>query len=643
MAEASWQRKLHGEAEENTKIKVKPDFVAATLPGHLCFWQTLTTDNYVLNIVKGYNIELDTELWHSRELLDLSHQSFHSRENSVLIYQEIRNLESMGVIEQCESTVEQYISPVFLVKKHDNSFRKILNLKSFNRYVKYEHFKMESLKHLTDIVSQGCFMTSVDLRKAYYSVSVHPTSRKYLRFVWNKQLYQYCGLPNGLSSAPRIFTRLMKVIFSTLRDEGCDCVFYIDDSIFVANTYDKCLADTSKAVNMLERAGFCIHAEKSVMNPCHKIRFLGFIVDSLDMKVYLPAEKQDKIKVTVSELLECPNVTIERLAQVIGLLVSCMPAYVFGKLHYRGLELDKINGLKTGNYRTKIELTHYAKEDLSWWLHNVHKSGFPIKPIIYEVEVYTDASLAGYGASTNGVTVGSRWSENELSAYGDNINTLEMLAVKHAIASFSNVLKNRNVCIRTDNTTTVSYINLMGGTHSTQCNSIAHEIWQLAIKHDIMLHASFIPGHLNVDADYASRHFNEDIEISLNQDVFGDICNALELSPLVDLFASRHNYKVEQFVSWKPDPLATYVDAFTINWATFDAIYVFPPFSCWGKVLKWLRIYKGQALVIFPDWRSQFWYPGLIKLCQTTVRLKPGSVTLPSRLASTVWVAGRII
>ena len=34
----------------------------------------------------------------------------------------------------------------------------------------------------------------------------------------------------------------------------------------------------------------------------------------------------------------------------------------------------------------------------------------------------------------------------------------------------------------------------------------------------------------------------------------------------IDLFASYLNYKMKPYVSWGPDPYATYVDAFSIPW-----------------------------------------------------------------------------
>ena len=69
------------------------------------------------------------------------------------------------------------------------------------------------------LIKPGCFMGSVDLSDAYYSVNVTNNDRKYLRFLWRGKLYQYTCLPNGLSSAPRLFTKLLKPVYALLRSQ----------------------------------------------------------------------------------------------------------------------------------------------------------------------------------------------------------------------------------------------------------------------------------------------------------------------------------------------------------------------------------------------------------------------------------------
>jgi hypothetical protein len=57
--------------------------------------------------------------------------------------------------------------------------------------------------------------------------------QKYLRFIWKEFYFQYSCLPNGLTSAPRLFTKLMKPVFATLRQYGYKNAGYIDYSLLI--------------------------------------------------------------------------------------------------------------------------------------------------------------------------------------------------------------------------------------------------------------------------------------------------------------------------------------------------------------------------------------------------------------------------
>ena len=72
--------------------------------------------------------------------------------------------------------------PFFLERKRGNKHSLILNLKEFNKNVIYGHFKMDNLKAALNMMRQNCFMASIDLSDAYYSVPVALTDQKYLLF-----------------------------------------------------------------------------------------------------------------------------------------------------------------------------------------------------------------------------------------------------------------------------------------------------------------------------------------------------------------------------------------------------------------------------------------------------------------------------
>ena len=617
--------------QQQQQSQIKVNFSAGHLRNCSEFWKSLTSDQYVLDAICGYRIEFSSDVM----AIVRSQSSWHSEFDNVTsehISDQVSELLDIGVIEPCENSTVQFISPVFLVDKPDGGFRKILNLKKLNEHVKYEHFKMDSLKSACDLISKDCFMASIDLRKAYYSLPIHRASRPFLRFEWNSQLYQYTSLPNGLSSGPRVFTRVMKTLFAVLRERGCDCVFYLDDSFFVSQSWESCSTQIQIALELLTKAGFFIHYDKSVLTPSTRLRFLGFDLDSKDMKVFLPAEKSQKLHDCAAELLSASSVTIERLAQVIGFIISCFPAFQHGKLYYRGLEIDKINGLRVGGYRSRISLSSYAKEDLRYWLDNAYMSGSPIQAETAFVELFTDASMLGYGVFFKGRKFGGRWSASDLQSYGDNINALELKAAHFALLSLKDDLAGKTVCLRMDNTTAVSYINMMGGTHSLSCNAVARDIWHFALSANIGLVAAHIPGKLNVEADLASRDFsNPDTELTLDPDSFSNLCKSWGFTPDIDMFASYANNKVQCYVSWKADPYASYVDAFTLNWSDFNSMYVFPPFSIMGRILCRLRKFKGKAIVIFPQWKSQYWYAPLVRLLSEIKLLPLNAVQLPQQ------------
>ena len=115
-----------------------------------------------------------------------------------------------GVLKVVNHEEGEYISSIFLRPKPDNTHRMILNLKGLNNFVEYKHFKMEHLNHALLSIKPKCFMGSIDLKDAYYNVPIHENFRIFMRFKWKGHVMEYQCLCFGLSSAPRMFTKLMK-------------------------------------------------------------------------------------------------------------------------------------------------------------------------------------------------------------------------------------------------------------------------------------------------------------------------------------------------------------------------------------------------------------------------------------------------
>ena len=192
--------------------------------------------------------------------------------------------------------------------------------------------------------------------------------------------------------------------------------------------------------------GFVINNEKSALVPSTTINYLGHILDSVKFKVFLPDDKINKIISYCDTLLNKKVCVIREIAKLIGLFTSSLHAINLGALSFRYLDKDKVQALamENGNYDAKIILSEF-----SWWKNNKRiKNGKWIRDPKIDIYIETDASKAGWGANLDGTTTGGRWSVAE-SVF--HINILEIMAIKFALQSLCQNLRNIHICIRSDN------------------------------------------------------------------------------------------------------------------------------------------------------------------------------------------------
>ena len=125
-------------------------------------------------------------------------------------------------------------------------------------------------------------------------------------------------------------------------------------------------------------------------------------------------------------------------------------------------------------------------------------------------------------------------------------------------------------------------------------------LWRIltwCARKKVTLKARHILGRLNMIADKLSR-LGQTIqtEWSLHPEVFKAICNRWR-QPRVDLFATRFNNKLPQFVSPVPDPQAWAVDALSLSRENLDP-YAFPPAAILGKVVEKLQDYPCSRMIL---------------------------------------------
>lgn len=525
--------------------------------------------------------------------------------------QELVLLLQKGAIKKVEPIPGEFLSNVFTIPKKEGSLRLVVNLRPLNQFLVERKFKMEGIGMLKDLLRKDDWLVTVDLKDAYLSVPMAEVHRKFLRFVWEEQHYEFQSLPFGLASAPRVFTKLLKPVMAVLRRQGIRCIVYIDDLLLLSQSRAELHAATRAVLSLLTYLGFIINWEKSVLEPRQCLRFLGFLVDTTRLTLTLPTDKLERIQKECRDALKTQSVTVRQLSRLIGRMTATVQAVLPAPLHYRSLQLLKNRAFaRTQSFETSLVISREAKDELRWWIKEVTRwNGRPVALTNPRMVIETDASLLGWGARCKGQSTGGMWTMEERRAH---INLLELLGGTFAVKALAQNVRDAHIKLRMDNQSAVAYINHMGGTRSQGLSHFTRELWSWCLQRGITLSAEYLPGNQNQGADRESRTVHTSGEWKLDgrmfetlQVYFGDL--------KVDMFATRLNNQIETYISWKPDPFAMAVDAFQVSWREIQGGYAFPPFCLIGRCLQKLKAERATMLLLAPVWPAQHWYPTLLE------------------------------
>ena len=499
-------------------------------------------------------------------------------------------------------------------KKQPGQWRGCLDARPINEELPYEHFKMEGLHTVKSLLRRDDFLTSLDISDAYPHLSVAPSDRQYLRFIWEGVHYQFQAVCFGLAPAPRIFTKLLRPVVQILRAKGIRCAIYLDDLILISRSRELSLIQTQLAVDLLVHLGFLI-SPKSEVEPSKIRDFLGMTIDTHKMELRVPSSKVknflDSVKKTLRAQAES-RLTLRQLAGVIGKISAMTPAVLPARLLSRELLFDKNRALakcsvKKLAWDSTVNLRPAALYELEQWLVILRSwNGRSIIPPNRAREVLTtDASHHGWGGWWKNLDCRGFWTRREAARSN---NARELMATVLSVQALKPHFEGKTLEIRTDNMTTMAYINHQGG-RNRLLTEIVRPLWEWALRTKTTIFATFIAGKMNERADRLSRVQRDRSDWMLNRKIFQRINQ--KWGPFtMDMFATRLNAQLPRFCSWLPEPAATAVDAFLQDLRK-ERGFANPPFNLIAKFLSQLKRQRATCVLIVPAWPSQPWWPML--------------------------------
>lgn len=219
---------------------------------------------------------------------------------------EIKRLESEGIIEKVEYVDDHWISPVHVVVKESldkekKKFRLVVDLRKPNVSIERNPFPTPSIETMLLKIAKAKYFTKLDITGAYHHVPLDQESRKLTGFLTQTGVYQFTRLCFGLKNACEDFQRIMTELFGHI----ANVQIYMDDLLICEETLEQLEKTTAEVMKVMSTNHLTLNELKCEYNRT-ELEFLGFTISQ--QKVSLPETRVEQIlrfeKPSTKKLLE---------------------------------------------------------------------------------------------------------------------------------------------------------------------------------------------------------------------------------------------------------------------------------------------------------------------------------------------------
>ena len=177
---------------------------------------------------------------------------------------------SSGVIHPSNSP---WVSLVFMVKKKDGSLWFCVDFRQLNAATIKDAHPIPRIDDLLDALHSALWFSTLDLKSGYWQFPIQEQEKEKTAFRTSSgQLFEFNQVPFGLCNAPATFSRLMDRVLAGLHWETC--LFYLNDIIVFAATWEEHLARLRQVFERLRHAQLKLGAEKCTF-AAKEVSYLG--------------------------------------------------------------------------------------------------------------------------------------------------------------------------------------------------------------------------------------------------------------------------------------------------------------------------------------------------------------------------------
>lgn len=343
----------------------------------------------------------------------------------------IEEMLQQGIIQYSNSP---YASPVVLVKKKDGSWRLCVDYRSLNNQTIKDKYPIPLLEDLLDELGGSKYFSKLDLCSGFHQLRMDPPDIYKTAFKTHSGHYEYLVMPFGLSNAPCTFQSLMNHIFRSIARKFL--LVFFDDILIYSSTWESHVEHLQVVFSILRHEHLFLKQSKCTFGAT-LIEYLGHLISADGVRT-------DPEKIKAVENWPTP-INQKQLRSFLG-LTNYYRRFVKGY----GMISRPLTVLLQKDGFTWTDSAASAFKELKRALSSAPVLVLPDFEKVFIIE--TDASNLGIGAvlmqdhhpiSYISRALGPR--NQSLSVYEK-----ELLAVVHAVQTWSSYLTHRPFIIKTD-------------------------------------------------------------------------------------------------------------------------------------------------------------------------------------------------
>ncbi|KAA6381430.1 MAG: putative reverse transcriptase [Streblomastix strix] len=498
------------------------------------------------------------------------------------------------IIEEVSQESLNRKNPIFCIpKKEDHKWRKIMHYSILNKELKGEHFLMEDVTTLRELIKEKDWAIKIDLQSAFHHIPVNENLKRYLGFQFQERFYQYRAMCFGIKHAP--FNLLQNITSDHSINQG-QTSFAMRRLLRRPNISQQ-ESSRTKSISFLNCTNsptirFQDISREIKFNPNTEIR-----IPRLGIQHQFKHVKND-IGQKIENDIDNKQMDKHHIEAEIGqnkMVSHCD----------RQVELSQTTNIEGRS-------TYETVEQMQVQNLNTKRLEFKDQNAILR----TDASKDQWGGTLTILKTGTTemlngpWNSNwKLNSSNQREIAAILLGVRRIKENYSN-LNLQALRIESDNAAAVYNIN-RGAAAIALTKMIDHVLEEIE-ELQMQISARHISGKQNQIANHLFQ-LAEAGDYSIKDEYLQEALFQMRIKPTIDVFANRCNRKMRRFCSLKEDCWSVKYDGLTIPWAS-ELAYLYPPIALIQRCLNKIMEEKTRVVMLTPFWPAQPWWPDLKRM-----------------------------